>query len=179
MELAEKIYAASLFEAAQEADKLDEIHAQLLSLSQIFSETPEFLLLLSAPTVTAQEKHRMIEETLKGRIDPYLYNFMLVLSDKHRANIFDKICREFTALYNTHYGIVEVTAVTAIALSDEQSVKLTEKLEHQIGGKVRLHNEIDPSILGGVVLKYDSKELDYSVRDALEGMRRQIRTVIA
>lgn len=177
-ELIERVYAQSLFDAAIEENALEETMKQVDMLKGIFGETPAFLTLLSSPAVTDGEKQELLQNTLSGRIEGILYNFMRILADKGRASLFQKIADEFTAIYRAYHGILPVTAVTAFPMSEQQIARLGEKLSASIGKKVLLDNKIDPSLIGGVLLRYDGHEIDGSVKDRLDKLRGVLRGIV-
>ena len=176
---AQKVYADALFQAALELDQLEEIHTQLAALSQVIAHTPEFLVLLASPAMTPSDKEKVLRQTLEGQIAPALYNFMRILSDKARTPLLPQIVSEFEVLYRQHHGILLVTAVSAVPFTPDQQQKLTQKLESLTGKKILMDNQVDPSVLGGVILRYEGKEIDGSVRERLAGLRRSLMGVIA
>ncbi|MEG2597257.1 MAG: ATP synthase F1 subunit delta, partial [Oscillospiraceae bacterium] len=101
-----------------------------------------------------------------------------ILCDKRRMYLFSKIAEEFLALYREHHRILMVTAISAVPLTEDQLKRLTVKLSGATQKKVTLQNQVDPTIIGGIVLQYDHKEIDGSVKEKLERLRQQIRTVI-
>lgn len=177
-ELVQKIYAQSLFDAAVEGNCLEETNTQMSMLRGIFSETPAFLTLLSSPAVTDAEKESILGSTLAGKIEGILYNFMRILADKGRAALFPLIGDEFTALYRDYHDILSVTAVTAVPMDEGQIARLAEKLSASLGKKVQLENQVDPSLIGGVLLRYDGHEIDGSVKERLDNLRRTLGQIV-
>ena len=91
---------------------------------------------------------------------------------------FDRIVKEFTLLYYQEKNIVAVTAVTAVELSAPLREKLQRKLETATGKTVFLQTEVEPAVLGGVLLRYDNKELDGTVREKLNKLRHAVRSSV-
>lgn len=177
-ELIQRVYAQSLFDAAIEENCLEETSKEMEMLNGIFSETPAFLTLLSSPAVTDDEKLKMLQETLSGRIEGILYNFMRILADKGRASLFPQIAQEFVAIYRAYHGILPVTAVTAVPMSKEQISRLEQKLSASTGKKVLLDNQVDPALIGGVLLRYDGHEVDGTVKDRLDNLRKALSQMV-
>lgn len=178
-ELAEKIYGEALFQAALEDNKLDKIKAQMDTLRDVFQRETAFLSLMDSPAVGASDKQKMMEETFGGKIEGILYNFLRILCDKRRMRLFFLISNCFDALYRRQLGRLEVEAVTAVPLSEDQLQRLREKLSQLTGKEILLKSRVDVSIIGGVILKYDNREVNGSVCGKLDGLRRQIRGIIA
>jgi len=178
-ELAQTVYAQALFDAAMEAGSLTEIQDELKALEKVFRQTPVFLEMLSSPALTPDEKKDVLQKTLEGKTSPYLYNFMRILSDKGRTPLFFKIAEAFYDLCRRQDGILLVTAASAIPLTADQQARLSGRLAAVTGKKIQLQNTVDPSLLGGIVLRYDGNEIDGSVRERLSGLRRRLQGVIA
>lgn len=178
-ELAEKIYGDALFQSALEENKLDEVKAQLDTLVAVFQKETAFLSMMDSPAMDAGDKQKILQETFDGTVEEILYNFLRILCDKRRMGLFLPIADWFAALYRQHLGLLEAVAVTAVSLSENQKQRLREKLSRLTGKQVLLQNNVDASIIGGVILKYNNKEIDGSVREKLDSLRHQIRGVIA
>lgn len=178
-ELVEKVYAAALFDAAEESGALEEVRSELTILNSIFGENPAFLQLLSSPAVTVGEKHAMLKDTVESKIHGHLFNFLRILSDKGRAALFPRMTTEFEALYRVKRNLLHVEAVTAVTLTTGQLQKLEEKLVGMTGKRILLENKVDPAILGGVILKYNHSEIDGSARERLNGLRTALKNIIA
>lgn len=177
-ELIQKVYAQALFDAAVEENLLEETKNELDTLSSVFSEQPLFLTLLSSPAVTREEKAQMLKETISGKVEPILYNFLRILADEQRAGFFPQIQQAFTALYRDYHNILPVTAVTAVPMTGQQIEKLSARLSALSGKNVLLQNKVDASLIGGVLLQYDGHELDGSVREQLDSLRRNLTRIV-
>lgn len=171
---AEDVYAESLFEVAVEAEKLDEIYQELTAAAGILRENPDFVRLLSSPAVTRKEKIGLIADIFDGRTDVLLSNFLKILVRNGRIVCFDGIQAAFERRYHKEKNILSVTAVTAVELSPVLREKLCRKIEGMTRKTVVLTEKVDPAVLGGVLLQYDSKEIDGTVRERLTGLKRQI-----
>lgn len=178
-ELAEKIYGDALFQSALEENKLETVKAQLDTLEAIFRAETAFLTMMDSPSMAAEDKQKILKETFEGKVEEILYNFLRILSDKRRMGLFLSIADQFGALYRQHLGLLEVEAVTAVAMSENQKQKLRNKLSELTGKQILLQNSVDASIIGGVILKYNNQEINGSVREKLSALRHQIRGVIA
>lgn len=178
-ELIQKVYAEALFGAALEDGVLETVRKELEELNGIFSESPEFLTMLSSPALTPAEKGGVLESTFEGKVEPHLYNFLRILADKGRANAFPGIYEEFCSLSRDHDGIILVEATTAVAMTDGQKAKLSAKLAAQTGKKIELVNIVDPDVMGGMILRYEGSEIDGSVRERMSALRRRLHSTIA
>ena len=171
-------YGESLYELAKDESLIQPIGEQLKVLQLSFCQEPDFLRLLASPTLTKAERCQILDDSFRGKVHPYLLNFMKILTEKNYVRHFGDCCDAFAARYREDNGILSVTAVTAVALSPAQAEKLTEKLSRTTGKKIELHNRIDPSCLGGVRLDYDGKRLDDTVSHRLNTIRDLLKNTV-
>ena len=151
---------------------------ELKVLDESFSQEPGFLRLLNSPNLPKAERCQILDDSFRGKIDPYLLNFMKILTEKGYIRHFSDCRKGYTLHYNQDNGILVVTAVTAVALRPEQTDKLTQKLTRITGKKIALRNRIDPAVLGGMRLDYDGKRLDDTVSHRLDSIRDLLKNTV-
>ena len=172
------VYGESLYELAKDENLADEIGGQLKVLKDSFLQEPAYVTLLSTPSLTKAERCKILDDSFRGTVHAYVLNFLKILTEKGYMRYFSDCCDAFAALYNQDNGILPVTAVTAIALSAEQTEKLTAKLAAITGKHVELINRIDPSCLGGVRLDYDGQRLDDTVSHRMATIRDLLKNTV-
>ena len=172
-------YAVSLFEVAKEEKIQDEILENVKFLEEIFKENNDFFRLMNIPTVAKEEKIQLIDKVFEGNINLYVLNFLKILAEKGRTNYFFEMASYFKKLYNKENNIKEAVAVTAIPLNDNLKTKLINKLQEITGKRIVMTNEVDPSILGGIVLKMEDDQLDGSVKGRLDKLKSALSSQIA
>ena len=170
------VYGESLYELAKDESLSQELGQQLKVLRQSFQQEPDFLRLLSSPSLTKAERCQVLDDSFRGKVHPYLLNFLKILTEKSYIRYFSDCCAAFEQRYNQDNGILPVTAVTAVALTPAQTEKLTEKLSRITGKKIELQNRIDSSCLGGVRLDYDGQRLDDTISHRLNAIRDLLKT---
>ena len=117
-------YGTALYELCKEEGLQKEILSQLDVLSKATAEDPEFLTLLSTPSVPKEERCQILDTVFKGKVHPYLLNFLKILTEKGYMKQFPGCCRVFRKLYNVDEGLLPVSCVTAAPLSPELQEKL-------------------------------------------------------
>ena len=178
MTQAGSVYGEALYTLALEEGLTGSLNAELAVLQESFRETPEFIRLLSSPNLSKQERCQILENSFRGKIHDYLLNFLKILTEKGYMKYFCDCCRTFEDLYNRDNGILPVTAITAVAMSEEQVQKLSDKLSRATNKQVKLLNKVDPSVLGGVRLDYDGKRLDDTVSHRMDAIRRTLSSTV-
>ena len=166
-----KAYGGALFRLAREEGLDETIGQQFDVLCGALGEDPDYVRLMTTPTLKKTRRLEILQETFGGRLHDYLMNFLSILVENNTfAEVF--ACREeYRRLFNQAHGIVTVTAYTAVEMDGDLSARLCEKLEKTLGKKVELTLRTDPSMLGGVRLEMEGERLDGSVRARLDGIR--------
>lgn len=108
------VYGEALYLLAKEEDRSKTILEQLKVLDESFSQEPDFLRLLSSPNLPKAERCKILDDSFRGKIDPYLLNFMKILTEKGYIRHFSDCRKGYTLHYNQDNGILSVTAVTAL-----------------------------------------------------------------
>lgn len=156
-------YGSALYSLALSENLTERIYNELTDLEGVFAKEPKYLKLLSAANVVKDERLKLVDDCLGGKVHPYVLNFMKLLAEKSLATHYSDCVKAYRERYYFDNGIMPVTAVTAVPLSDSQSKRLSEKIASISGKKIILQNKVDPSCLGGVKLSYDSKQIDGTV----------------
>lgn len=171
-------YAEALFELSLENDCLESVYEEFLSVTQILNENPDFVKFLNLPTVEWDEKEKILSKVFGDKLGEVMFNFLNVTAQKGRVKGLSLIFSEFKALYNDKMNILEVTATTAIPLTDSLRERLIDKLSAVSGKKIVLKERVDSKIIGGIVLSYNNTEIHASVRDKLEKLKAQINSIV-
>ena len=171
-------YGQAMYDLAREENLSKQLLDELTALSGSFEGEPEFIRLLSSPNIPKEERVRILDDSFRGKLHPYVLNFLKVLTEKGYMKHFTGCCRVYRQQYNLDHGIVPVTAYTAVPLSDELRRKLTAKLSTVTGKTIELDCRIDPETLGGVRLDFDGKQVDGTVRRRLEDIRGLLKNTV-
>ena len=172
------VYGLALYDLAKSEGLTEQILKELSVLRQSFEEEPDFLELLHTPALSKQERCDILDASFRGKLQPYLLNFLKILTEKGYIHHFSHCCDAYRDQYNRDHGILPVTAVTAVPMTDAQQKRLKEKLEALTGKTVELHSRIDPSCLGGVRLDYDGKRVDDTVSHRLDAVRTLLKNTV-
>lgn len=167
-------YAQALFDLARDEGLSERILKEMELVEATAGASSEFLRILSAPNISRQERCGILDNCFRGKVHPYVLNFMKLLTEKGYARSLPDCCRGYRELYNDFNGILAVKAVTAVPLTEEQSKRLQAKLESMTGKRVMLSSVVDAACLGGVRLDYDGKRVDDTVRHRLDKVRSML-----
>ena len=124
------------------------------------------------------ERKEILDACFKGKTEPYLLNFLKILMEKGYIRHFSSCVQVFCERYNEERGIMPVSAVTAVPMSDSQKEKLAAKLAGITGKQIELTNTIDPACIGGVRLDYDGKRVDDTIIHRLDAVSSMLKNTI-
>jgi F-type H+-transporting ATPase subunit delta len=164
-------YASALYGLAKDEGLDKRILGEMNLLGEVIGQNREYLKILSAPNLSQEERCSVADEALRGKVHPYVLNFLKILIEKGYARSFPDCCACYESLYNEDHGILRVKATTAVRLSETQLQQLQKKLESSTGKQIALVNTVDRGILGGVRLDFDGKRMDDTVRHRLDALR--------
>jgi len=173
MAVVARTYARALFEAAKDAGRIDEVRDQLTTFVEAVDEVPELRSLIRNPELDPLTKAAALDAVLEGA-DELIRNFVRVVTRKGRAAQLDEIAREYEVLVAAEEQILSVELATAYELSDDEAAAIVKQIEEASGQQVEAARTVDPDLIGGLVLKAGSLEVDSSVRGRLDRLRRDL-----
>ena len=173
-----KTYGGALYDLAQEEHLEDALLSDLAGVQAVLDQNPDYLRLLCTPSIPKDERRRLLDEAWRGQIHPYVLNFMKLLCDNGTLRELSGCAREFRRRYNAAHDILEVRAVTAVALRPELQGRLKARLEALTGKRIELSSRVDESVIGGVLLELPDRQLDGTVAYHLEEIQRILRNTV-
>ena len=173
MEEIAEVYGRSLFAVAQEHDKLDDIREQLGQFADALNDNRDLAIFFFSPYFSTPEKKDGLTKTVQGA-DPTLINFLELLIEKHRMPAVFRIRRYYDGLWEQENKILPVQISTATALDKATVKQIGDRIAKDTGQKIELTEEVDPDILGGIVLRVGNSILDASIRNRLDNLRKHV-----
>ena len=173
MEDIAEVYSRALFEAASENDVLDRIHEELAEVDDVLREDRELQLFFFSPYFNSEEKKEAIRRVIDGA-DERLLNFLELLAERHRMPLLTRIRRQFDAMWAEENRLLPVSVTSAVDLDESLVKEIGDRIQDQTGRRVELSSNVDPEVLGGLVVRVGNMVLDASVRNRLEQLRKQV-----
>ena len=170
--LAARRYAVAAFELAKEHGDYDAWSAAFTEIAEFMAD-PEVRRVLENTRVSREPKQRLVEAAL-GDLPPLPLNLARLLVQKNRTGLAPDIAAAYRELTEAERGVTRARATTAVPLSEAEVAALARRLQEQTGGEVILDVEVDPSLLGGLVVQIGDKLIDASTRAKLEAMRESL-----
>ena len=165
-------YARAVFEIALGRKRLNEWQSGLEKMAQI-ARDKSVASYLESPDVHFEDKARLLSERL-GDTEPLVLNLVYLLITRSRFGMLADVVEEYQRLLDDYNNIERAEATTAVPLDEEDKNRLAERLGGITGKKVILRHEIDPDLIGGVVVRVAGKLLDGSTRGKLEALKREL-----
>lgn len=167
-------YALALFQLAQQHNQLASVEEDLREVKVVFKENSDLQALLASPKLSLERKKELIRE-LFGKANPLVVNILQLLVDRKRINETVEIATEFEALSNDAQGIADAKVYSTRPLTDNERAAISSAFAHKVGKQtLRIENEIDPSLLGGIRLQIGNRIFDSSVSAKLDRLKKQL-----
>jgi F-type H+-transporting ATPase subunit delta len=171
-----KRYASALAELADEGGNLEKVGGDLDSFLELIKVTPGLNSLLTSPTVSRADQHKVVDLFLdQGGADEVTGKFLRVLVDKRRLGLVEGIVSSYNRGVEERSGRVTVYLTSAKPMIKRHEERLIASLSSMTGKEVQLDVSTDSALLGGVVLRVGSVMMDYSVRGQLNRLQSQMR----
>ncbi len=173
MEEITAVYARALLEVALEHDRLEEIHDQLDQFAATMAANHELQVFFFSPYFSTEEKQDGLARAVTGA-DPLLANFLNLLIEKHRMPLIFRIRHELDELWERENRMLAVSVTSAVDLDEGTVEQIGARIGERTGRRVALTSIVDPTIIGGVILRVGNSILDASIRNRLELLRKQV-----
>ena len=173
MEEIAQVYARALFEVALEHDVLDPVREQLGQLADAMHDNRDLAVFFFSPYFSTDEKKQGLHRALDGA-EPAFENFIEALIERHRMPAIFRIRARFDELWDEEKKLLPVLVTSAVKLDESVVQSLGDRIGEQVGRNVQLSTEIQPDILGGIVLRVGNVILDASIRNRLNQLRKQV-----
>jgi F-type H+-transporting ATPase subunit delta len=173
MEEIAEVYARALFEAGRDDDVLDRVHDELGQFADALDDERNLQVFLFSPYFSSEEKKEGIRRIVSDA-DERLLNFLELLAERHRMPALFRIRRIFDGLWAEENRLLPVTVTSATELDAGLVDEIGERIQEQTGRKVELSSNVDPDVLGGLMVRVGNMVLDATVRNRLEQLRKQV-----
>jgi F-type H+-transporting ATPase subunit delta len=169
-------YASALFDLAVEQNKVAEVEGDLVTFTKLLDMSPDFVRVVRSPVIPADEQSKALNAVLeKTGVGGLAQNFFKLIARNRRLFAAPDIVRAFRALAARSRGEVTAEVASAHPLSDAQAQALKDALKASVGKDVTLAAKVDPSLLGGLIVKLGSRMVDSSLKTKLANMRLTLK----
>ncbi len=163
-------YGSALYQVARERNLVETVLKEGFEIVDLFQKEEDFARFFYNPTISVQEKKAVLEKVFSGKICDELLNFICILVDKSRIRHYEKIMKSYSELVNQGQGLAYGKVYSVSPLKPEQKQRLEEQTGKLMNQQVKLENETDSSLIGGVKILIDGKIIDASMRKSLKDL---------
>lgn len=168
-------YSNALVSLAQEGKlTYDKIGTDLNLIKETLAQSKDLDECLTNPVISIEAKKEIIDKVFAKEVDALIINFLKVLVDKNRFDVFPEVLNSFNKALDDINNLSRVTVTSAVEMSEESKKKLKAKLEEKLKKNVALDLDINASIIGGLIIKIGDNIIDMSLKHKLEDLSKSI-----
>ncbi|MEN6519580.1 MAG: ATP synthase F1 subunit delta [Armatimonadota bacterium] len=166
-------YASALFASAQAENVVDLVESDLGLITYSFESIPSLEEAVVSPLIPAAKKREVITSIFKEKIHEITLFYLYLLIDKRREEVIKSTEAEYIRLANEVRGIVTAQVTSAVELTKDEVIRLKEKLSAHTGKRVDIKADVDPSIIGGLIVRISDTVMDGSITGHLERLKEE------
>lgn len=167
-------YAKAFFSLAKEKNLLDTLKPDIELVNNVCINSADFILLLESPIVKTSKKTELITTIFEGKINTLSLNFLQLITENKREVNIPGICRNFLDLCRKDQNIKSAVLTTASEVNEKTLARIQQLLSKELDASVELSAQINPEIIGGLVLRIDDKQYDASIATQLKKIKQQL-----
>ena len=172
-------YARALFDFSVEENIMHQITADFQNLNVLLDETAELTKYLDNPLVSQEAKREILTETLEPQINTETFKFLMILVTRDRINLLKSVISNYLELVYETASIKMIEVVSAVSLTNLQKNMLIQKLKELTNAReIQLIITVDSSLIGGFLIKTESKVIDFTITNQLQKLAKHLDTVL-
>lgn len=168
------VYARSLFELATADNAVDGVAGEFGDLIELIRARSDVATFMTNEAIDVERRAETLEKLFRGQLSDLLLNTLLVVNGKGRLSLIREIHAAFVRLREEQQNRVDATVTTAMTLNDEQRRRVIDSIGQRTGKQVTLHEQVDPEILGGLIVQVGDERLDGSVARQLSRIEQSL-----
>lgn len=177
-------YARALLKAATEAKIEDQVYREMQTLAKSYIEVPSLRKTIDNPMLAKDKKEMLLrmacgaspaDSAATGGVSSLTDSFLSLVLREDRESVLQFMANSYITLYRQQKNIIRGKLTTAVAVSATTEQKMRQMVERKTNGTVEFQTEVNPDIIGGFVLEYDTYRLDASVSSQLRSICSQLK----
>ena len=167
-------YARALLKSATEQGIEKKVYQEMQTLSQSYLKVPELRFTIDNPMLEKSTKEALLVTAAGGDISPLTRRFISLVLSEDRESTIHFMAASYVTLYRKHNNITRGKLITAVPVTPQIERRMREKVESRTNGTVEFQTEVNPEIIGGYILEYDTYRLDASIQNQLRSILAQL-----
>jgi F-type H+-transporting ATPase subunit delta len=172
-------YARALYDFSNDQNIMHQVTADFQNLEIFLNKTPNLVEYLNNPLISLEAKQEILTKTLKSQLNQETFKFLIVLVNRNRINLLQAIITSYLDLVYDLASIKMIEVSSAVAFTNRQKNTLIKKLKEITKAReIRLAITVDPSLIGGFLIKTDSKVIDFTIKNQLQELAKHLDSVL-
>ncbi len=167
-------YAKSLLELAVEKGQLDQVNKDMELVDEVCKSSRDLVVMLKSPIINTDKKQIVLKEVFGGKISDMTLQFMSLMTEKKRESILEEIGAAFKLQYKVFKNVTSAVVTSAVALDADTKAKIIAMVKAEAKGEVEMTEKIDPTLIGGFILRVGDKQIDESVVRKLTDIKKTL-----
>ncbi len=167
-------YARALLKCSEESKVEDQVYQEMQTLAESYIAVPELRRTIDNPMVASEKKAELLKAATGGNVSELTVRLINLVIKEGREPMMQFIANSYITLYRQQKNITRGKLITAVNVSESMEQKMRQMVEKRTNGTVEFTTEVDPEILGGFILEYDTYRMDTSVKSQLNNILKQL-----
>ena len=168
-------YARALLKSSTDAKIEDSVYKDMQILAKSYIDVPELRFTIDNPMLSKDSKENLLVTAAGGNVCELTKNFISLVLKEGREGIMQFMANSYITLYRKQKNVIRGKLITAAAVSDDTEQKMRQMVESNTNGTVEFETEVEPDLIGGFILEYDTYRMDASVKSKLNGILTQLK----
>lgn len=168
-------YARALLKSAMELNLEDQVYQEMITLADQYNRVPELRSTIDNPMLDMDKKQALLQAACGKNLSELTERFIHLVLHEGRGNVMQMMATSYITLYRKQKNIISGRLITATIVTPEVEQKMKQMVQSKSQGTVEFQTEVDPDIIGGFILEYDSYRMDASVQTKLNNILKELK----
>lgn len=168
-------YARALLKCAMELNLEDKVYQEMITLADQYNRVPELRSTIDNPMLEKNKKQALLQVACGKNLSELTARFIQLVLQEGRENVMQMMATSYITLYRKQKNIISGRLITATTVTSEVEQKMKQMVQRKSQGTVEFQTEVDPDIIGGFILEYDSYRMDASVQTKLNNTLKELK----
>ena len=168
-------YARALLKSATDAKIEDAVYTEMQQLAKSYTEVPQLRFTIDNPMLSKAEKEKLLQTAVGKKLSSLTKAFIQLVLKEDRESVMQFIAHSYVTLYRQQKNVIRGRLITAAAVTPATEQKMRRMVESKTNGTVEFETEVNPDIIGGFILEYDTYRMDASVKTKLNSILNSLK----
>lgn len=172
-------YATALFDIAFDKGAMIQFEKEARMIKKVFDEEPEYIKLLNHPSIIEKEEEKieLVEKAFTGQVSDEFIGLMALMIKKSRTEYLTRVLEQFIYMAQEAAGVLKAQVTSAMPLTNQQLAQIKSNIEKNTGKTIEMDTTVDPSIIGGLIVRVGDKVVDGSIKGQMDALKSQLSSL--